>query len=257
VQHAKETMHGQVRFVYHTATAQRSHLLSKIPSPFEVVRYHSLAVTDLPDCIEAFAATDDDTIMGIRHKSLPFWGVQFHPESICTAYGAQLLKNFAELAKSWNSLQNELPLGRIAHSLTPPSSPSSLSTLSLSPSPPLSPEANGEILAEGNAHWLMNGSPRSQPGLVPHVIGPSYFARSRETAHPYSLLNSQKELWRYRPPQSKPQSTTVPSYKVRVRRLPYLVDSALVFSSLFKGNDTSFWLDSARVRTRTESFQRQ
>ena len=73
-------MHGQISFVYHSATAERCHLFSKIPSPFEAVRYHSLAVSDLPACLESFASTDDGTIMGIRHKTIPFWGVQFHPE---------------------------------------------------------------------------------------------------------------------------------------------------------------------------------
>ncbi len=89
---APEVRHGQISQIYH----QQSDLFKEIPSPFAAVRYHSLLVnpTDLPDCLEITAWTDDGLIMGLRHRQKPIWGVQFHPESICTDYGYQLLANF-------------------------------------------------------------------------------------------------------------------------------------------------------------------
>ena len=74
-------------------------LFEGLDNPFEATRYHSLIVKreTLPDCLEITAWTDQDEIMGLRHKTLPIWGVQFHPESILTAAGKSLLSNFLAL----------------------------------------------------------------------------------------------------------------------------------------------------------------
>ena len=71
-----------------------------LPSPFAATRYHSLIVdrASLPDCLEVTAELADGTIMGLRHKTLPIEGVQFHPESIASEHGHQLLKNFLDRA---------------------------------------------------------------------------------------------------------------------------------------------------------------
>jgi anthranilate synthase component 2 len=65
-----------------------------LPNPFDATRYHSLAVTELPEVLEATAHSDDGVLQGIRHKTLPISGVQFHPESILTVEGKALLANF-------------------------------------------------------------------------------------------------------------------------------------------------------------------
>jgi para-aminobenzoate synthetase len=91
---ALEPRHGRLSPVHHTGRD----LFAGLPSPFQAVRYHSLAATDLPDELERLAWTPDGVLMGVRHRTAPIWGVQFHPESICTEHGHRLLANFADLA---------------------------------------------------------------------------------------------------------------------------------------------------------------
>ncbi|MDN6134514.1 MAG: aminodeoxychorismate synthase component I [Brevibacterium sp.] len=76
-------------------------LFTDLPPTFSAVRYHSLAVTDVPEALEVTAYSDDGVIMGLRHRTLPQWGVQFHPESISTEHSLQLLGNFARLTREW------------------------------------------------------------------------------------------------------------------------------------------------------------
>jgi anthranilate synthase component 2 len=97
---AKKVMHGKTSMIYHTGKG----VFKNIPSPFRATRYHSLVVKKetLPDCLEitAWTQNDDgsvDEIMGLRHKEFKIEGVQFHPESILTEHGHQLLQNFLEL----------------------------------------------------------------------------------------------------------------------------------------------------------------
>ena len=94
---AKTIMHGKTSLVTHRNTD----VFTGIPSPFTVTRYHSLAVEreSLPDCLEVSAETADGEIMGLAHKTLPIYGVQFHPESVLSKHGHQLLQNFLNLNK--------------------------------------------------------------------------------------------------------------------------------------------------------------
>ena len=89
---APELMHGKTSPVAHDGRG----VLAGLPDPFEATRYHSLAVepSSLPDVLEVSATAPDGTIMGLRHRSLPVEGVQFHPESILTRVGHELLGNF-------------------------------------------------------------------------------------------------------------------------------------------------------------------
>ena len=91
---AKTLMHGKTSPIQHTAQG----VFAGLPSPFTAIRYHSLAIerASLPDCLEVTAWTDDGEIMGVRHRTLPVEGVQFHPESILTEHGHQMLSNFLQ-----------------------------------------------------------------------------------------------------------------------------------------------------------------
>ncbi|MGW5678481.1 aminodeoxychorismate synthase component I [Streptomyces sp. NPDC003860] len=95
VEHAPEPMHGRISAVNH----EGRDIFEGIPSPFDIVRYHSLAVTELSPELEALAWTEDGLLMGVRHRSAPLWGVQFHPESISSEYGRELLTNFRDLSR--------------------------------------------------------------------------------------------------------------------------------------------------------------
>ena len=92
---AERLMHGKTSPVLHDGTG----LFKGLPSPFEATRYHSLIVKreTFPDCLEITAETEEGEIMGLRHKEFPICGVQIHPESILTAEGKKLLKNFLEM----------------------------------------------------------------------------------------------------------------------------------------------------------------
>lgn len=86
-------MHGKVSPVSHDGTG----LFKGLPSPFIATRYHSLIVTDIPDCLVVNATSDDEHVMGFRHAHLPIHGVQFHPESIATEHGHAMLANFLDI----------------------------------------------------------------------------------------------------------------------------------------------------------------
>jgi anthranilate synthase component 2 len=93
---AKSIMHGKTSQIHHNGKG----VFKGLPNPFTATRYHSLAVKreNLPDELEVTAWTDDGEIMGFQHKTRPVYGVQFHPESIATEGGHQLLANFLDLA---------------------------------------------------------------------------------------------------------------------------------------------------------------
>jgi anthranilate synthase/aminodeoxychorismate synthase-like glutamine amidotransferase len=91
---AGEIVHGKTSMIHHDGKG----VFAGLPNPFEAIRYHSLAIVPetVPEELEVTAKSDSGVIMGVRHKTLPVEGVQFHPESILTGEGKHLLKNFLE-----------------------------------------------------------------------------------------------------------------------------------------------------------------
>lgn len=93
-------VHGKTSPIHH----ENSDVFAGLPNPFTATRYHSLIVqrSSLPDVLVPTAFTEDGIIMGLRHSSLPIYGVQFHPESIATSHGHEILKNFLDIARGRN-----------------------------------------------------------------------------------------------------------------------------------------------------------
>ncbi|REF26481.1 para-aminobenzoate synthetase [Xenorhabdus cabanillasii] len=98
VSHAPEPMHGRICSVNHIG----DDLFQGIPQRFKIVRYHSLAVYDLPEILHPLAWTDDNILMAVAHQELPFWGCQFHPESVSSEYGFKLIENFCLLSHQYD-----------------------------------------------------------------------------------------------------------------------------------------------------------
>jgi len=94
---ADRLMHGKTSPIFH----DNRELFVGLPDPFDATRYHSLLVerSSLPECLEITAWTAEGEIMGMRHRDLPVWGVQFHPESILTVAGMNMLNNFLQMTK--------------------------------------------------------------------------------------------------------------------------------------------------------------
>lgn len=97
---AQRLMHGKTSLIVHDGKG----IFDRIENPFQATRYHSLVIerATLPDCLveNAWTADDDREIMGVRHREFPLWGVQFHPESVLTDSGKQILRNFLNLGTS-------------------------------------------------------------------------------------------------------------------------------------------------------------
>ena len=93
-----EIVHGKMGEMHHRGVG----VFAGLPTPFQATRYHSLVVerASLPDCLEVTAELPNGTVMGLRHRSLPIEGVQFHPESIASEHGHALLRNFLDLART-------------------------------------------------------------------------------------------------------------------------------------------------------------
>ena len=98
-------MHGKISVVNNNG----HHMFADLPAKFKVTRYHSLVVDEksLPSCLAIDAMSEDGAIMAIHHKTLPVYGIQFHPEAVLTEYGHELLQNFINICKEWkNSYEN-------------------------------------------------------------------------------------------------------------------------------------------------------
>jgi anthranilate synthase component 2 len=112
---APKLMHGKVSTVYNSGEG----IFTGIPSEFAATRYHSLLVEEktLPSCFRITASTSDGLIMALQHQEHPVFGVQFHPESIASAYGHALIANFLRIARiNWSPLRPNLELARVGSS---------------------------------------------------------------------------------------------------------------------------------------------
>ena len=106
VRSAPEPRHGRLSTVVHDG----SPLFAGIPRAFEAVRYHSLCLTDLPSQLCPIAWASDAVLMALEHRSRPQWGVQFHPEAVCTEHGRRLIENFRDLSLRWGGRRRGHPL---------------------------------------------------------------------------------------------------------------------------------------------------
>lgn len=113
---APQPYHGRTSSVTHNG----DRLFAGIPSPFSVVRYHSMAAYQLPETLMPLAFSSDGVLMAVKHKYRPMWGVQFHPESVSTDYGKQLMANFITLAAEFNSDNQRNSANRINGTTIPP-----------------------------------------------------------------------------------------------------------------------------------------
>ena len=110
IERAKVLMHGKTSPIHHDGEG----IFSGLPVPFEATRYHSLIVREdsVPDSLRVVARSDDEIIMGVCHRDRPYWGVQFHPESILTRSGEQLLSNFIGMTGlETTGLRNDIGVG--------------------------------------------------------------------------------------------------------------------------------------------------
>ena len=98
----KRPMHGKISEIRHNGTG----LFANLPSSFAVTRYHSLVVSEdhLPSCFAVSARSEDGAIMGLEHRELPVYSVQFHPEAVLTQYGRELLMNFHKICERWGQI---------------------------------------------------------------------------------------------------------------------------------------------------------
>ncbi|MFZ2530679.1 MAG: aminodeoxychorismate synthase component I [Rhodococcus sp. (in: high G+C Gram-positive bacteria)] len=164
---APEPVHGRLAVIVHTGTG----LFTGLPARFAAVRYHSLIVDEVPDELEAVAWTEDGLLMGVAHRSRPMWGVQFHPESISTEHGRDLLVNFRNATPDRGPIMVDSPSPHTAPADTARPEPRYvLESRRLDRN--LDPQVVFERLFADRPHsfWL-DGSAASEPGARFSVLG--------------------------------------------------------------------------------------
>ncbi len=209
---APAPVHGEVAEVSHGGEG----LFAGLPDPLPMVRYHSLAVTDLPPELEVDAVDQTDgVIMALHHRELPLWGIQAHPESICSAHGRDLLRNFIQLARSWNERHR-------------PDAASGRDTVGSS-------GLDTADVADG-----------AEAGGVTEVTD---VAEAADAVAPSAAeVADVTEVAGANPPMSAPAREEGGSRQVRrvlARSLPWHGDEQTLFDELFRGDDHAWWLDSA------------
>ncbi|KOX15702.1 aminodeoxychorismate synthase component I [Nocardiopsis sp. NRRL B-16309] len=214
---APEPRHGHLSRVRHTGRG----LFAGLPQDFTAVRYHSLAVRGpLPPTLTATAWAEDGVVMGLEHRDLPRWGVQFHPESVAGDFGAELVGAFLDLARAHNSGQRPAGPDR-------PPAESGPRQLSFGPRDSAPHESTPGPLASG-------------PALHDPVSGPHESAAGRHG--PASARGAAAESVDPAPNGRSGLRAPVP----RTLELPVAVDAEAAFARLYGDAEYAFWLDSSR-----------
>ena len=265
--------HGRRSEIYHRGSA----LLDRIPSPFKAVRYHSLVVAAdrLPACLEAIAWTAEGTIMGLRHRQRPLWGVQFHPESICTEYGRQLLENFRAIALQFRRQQQAAIASQQQAAIASPISSPILSSPSLS----ALTASSGVVASALAGAGVPSASSAFVPSSTSFATSLDVFLDSADVSSALcrSSSSSLSDPFAAAAMHSTQTATTANdrdpeclsgsgqgtlqcqeaverSLRVFFRRLDLVLDPEQVFVHLFGGAATAFWLDSSRVEAGLSRF---
>jgi para-aminobenzoate synthetase len=165
IQPAPEPYHGRLSPVLHN----QADILAGLPSPFLAVRYHSLIAQGTSNELESIGWTPEGILMAVRHRFRPLWGVQFHPESICTEHGYQLLRNFAELSLRWRHeiASAKRPMTAVSLAVVPKAAPvSTLRVLHRRLAVEAAAEVVFDALYRGSDHffWLDSSRPGSPYG---------------------------------------------------------------------------------------------
>jgi para-aminobenzoate synthetase len=225
VGYAPEPVHGRVCPVHHAGTG----LFAGLPSPFPAVRYHSLIAAELPGELEATAWTADGLIMGLRHRELPIWGVQFHPESFDTAHGHDLLSNFAGLAAAHRpetTAARPRPAGRPAADR------------------PGTARAERQRTRTQRAGADRAGADRAGADRAGADRAGSERAGSERAER--EQAGTQRPRRAGRAGVGRPGTQPAP-YRLHTRPIPYLPEPQAAFQALFAGAEHGFWLDASAV----------
>ncbi|GAB2674468.1 aminodeoxychorismate synthase component I [Nocardia goodfellowii] len=252
---APAARHGYLDRVGH----DQRELFAGLPQDFTVVRYHSLcALSPLPDSLEVTATTPDGVIMGVRHRTRPHWGVQFHPESVAGEYGTALLRNFAELTAAHRVSRSRLP-DAMSGAARRSGRPGVVSAGPWTPAPP-TPGRPEEVRRLANAATRTHAA---QPATVAPVRGEQ--AESRSTAelfhrHPGTAAPA---VGPGTVPELRPPTPSDTPYRlgelgrpwqIRHQVIERAVDTEAAFLRLYRESPTAFWLDSEHVEPGLDRF---
>ena len=164
IDYARELFHGRLSAVQH----EQQGLFEGLPQPFMAVRYHSLVVSEMPEQLRVTARSRGGVVMGIEHRERPLWGVQFHPESVCTEDGLRLIENFRDLslARLERPLAKPRPAPAAAPPADPPQEPATVGVHHLRLGEWCEPETVFAQRYGDREHVIWLDSARAEPGLA-------------------------------------------------------------------------------------------